>query len=87
MKRTFFAFLFAAQLLLTAASTQAQFYQPISTQNSVVGGDLNKTVTTVQDGNNPLNRFYMTKVVKPTSNQAVRAVMLLMPPLSSGFQT
>ena len=85
-KRTFFAFLFAAQVLLVAASTQAQPYQPINTQNSVVGGDLNKTVTTVQEGNNSLDHFEMTKVAKQTSNQAVRAVMLLLPPLGSGFQ-
>jgi len=85
-KRTFFAFLFAAQLLLVAASTQAQPFQPINTQNSVVGGDLNKTVTTVQEGTNSLDRFEMTKVAKQTSNQAVRAVMLLLPPLGSGFQ-
>lgn len=85
-KRTFFASLFAAQLLLVAASTQAQPYQTINTQNSVVGGDLNKTVTTVQEGNNSLDRFQMTKVVKQTSNQAVKAVMLLLPPLGSGFQ-
>ena len=85
MKRIFFAFLFAAQLLL-AASTQAQPYQVINTENSVVGGDLNKTVTTVQEGNNPLNSFRMTKLAKATSNQGVRAVMLLLPPLGSGFQ-
>lgn len=86
MKRTYFALFFAAQLLLITASTQAQPYQVINTQNSVVGGDLNKTVTIVQEGNNPLNRFTMTKVVKPTPNQAFRAVMLLLPPLGSGFQ-
>lgn len=85
-KRTLFALFLLAQLLLVTVVTQAQPYQIINTQNSVVGGDLNKTVTTVQEGNNPLNRFYMTKVVKPTSNQALKAVMLLLPPLGSGFQ-
>ena len=69
-KRTFFALFLLAQLLVVAAVTQAQPYQIINTENSVVGGDLNKTVTTIQEGNNPLNRFKMTKVVKPTSNQA-----------------
>lgn len=85
-RKTFFALLFAAQLLLIAASTQAQPYQVTNTENSVVGGDLNKTVTTVQEGNNPLNSFRMTKVAKPIPNQAVKAVMLLLPPLGSGFQ-
>ena len=81
-----FALLVAAQLLLVATSTEAHQYQSINTQNSVVGGDLNKTVTTVQDGTNSLDRFQMTKVAKQTSNQAVKAVMLLLPPLGSGFQ-
>ena len=85
-KRTFFAFLCTAQLLLVVVSAQAQPYQVVNTQNSVVGGDLNKTVTTVQEGTNTSDRFQMTKVVKPTANQAVRAVMLLLPPLGSGFQ-
>ena len=85
-KRTLFAFFFAAQLLLATTSTQAQQFQVINTQNSVVGGDLNKTVTTVQENNNSLDRFEMTKVEKQTANQAVRAVMLLLPPLGSGFQ-
>lgn len=75
-----------AQLLIVTAVTQAQPYQIVSTENSVVGGDLNKTVTTIQEGDNPLDRFKMTKVMKPTSNQAFRAVMLILPPLGSGFQ-
>ena len=78
--------MFAAQLLLVAASAQAQPYQVTNTQNSVLGGDLNKTVTTVQEGNNSLNSFRMTKVAKQNSNQGVKAVMLLLPPLGSGFQ-
>ncbi len=86
MKKTFFALLFAAQLLLVAASTEAQPYQVTNTENSVVGGDLNKTVTTVREGNNPLNSFRMTKLAKQNSDQAVKAVMLLLPPLGSGFQ-
>ena len=85
-KRTFFAIFLLAQLLVVTAVTQAQPSQIINTENSVVGGDLNKTVTTIQEGNNPLNRFKMTKVLKPTANQAFRAVMLILPPLGSGFQ-
>ena len=85
-KRTFFALFLLAQLLVVTAVSQAQPYQVINTENSVVGGDLNKTVTTIQEGNNSLNRFYMTKVVKPTSDEALKAVILLLPPLGSGFQ-
>lgn len=85
VKRTFFALFLLAQLLFAAVVTQAE-PQIVNIQNSVVGGDLNKTVSTVQDGEIPLNSFLMTKVAKPMSNQAVRAVMLLLPPLGSGFQ-
>ena len=85
-KRIFFALLVVAQLMVVASITNAQPYQVINTQNSVVGGDLNKTVTMVQEGNNTLDRFKMTKVVKPVSGEAIKAAILLMPPLGSGFQ-
>lgn len=86
VKRTLFALFLLAQLMLVTTVSQAQPYQVVNTENSIVGGDLNKTVTTVQEGDNPLNRFYMTKVVKPTPNEPLKAVMLLLPPLGSGFQ-
>lgn len=85
-KRAFFPLLIVAQLLFVASITNAQPYQVINTQNSVVGGDLSKTVTTVQEGNNSLDRFKMTKVVKPLPTEAIKAAILLMPPLGSGFQ-
>ena len=86
IKRSIFALFFATQLLLINIVAQAQPYQIVNTQNSVVGGDLSKTVTTVQEGNNSLDRFLMTEVVKPLPDQAIRGVILLMPPLGSGFQ-
>ena len=86
IKRSIFALFFAIQLLLVNIVAQAQPYQIINTQNSVVGGDLSKTVTTIQEGNNSLDRFLMTEVTKPLPNQAIRGVILLMPPLGSGFQ-
>ena len=85
-RRTLFAVFFAAQLLLIATAAHAQPYQIINTQNSIVGGDLNKTITTVQEGANPLNRFFMTRVVKPMPNHALKGVIVLLPPLGSGFQ-
>lgn len=84
VKRTFFAFFLVAQLFLVTAITLAQ--NIIHTENSTVGGDLNKTVSTVQVGNNPLNRFFMTQVVKPLPDQALKGAILLLPPLGSGFQ-
>ena len=86
LKRSVFALFFATQLLLITSNTQAQPYQIINTQSSVVGGDLNKTVTTIQEGNNSLDRFLMTEVSKPLPDQAIRGVVLLLPPLGSGFQ-
>lgn len=86
IKRSIFVLLFAIQLLIVNIVAQAQPYQIINTQNSVVGGDLSKTVTTVQEGNNSLDRFVMTEVVKPLPDQGIRGAILLMPPLGSGFQ-
>jgi hypothetical protein len=74
VKQTFFALFFAAQLLLVATSTQAHQYQSINTQNSVVGGDLNKTVTTVQDGTNSLDRFQMTKCARFCQRTAFQSI-------------
>jgi pimeloyl-ACP methyl ester carboxylesterase len=85
-KRTLFALLIVAQLLFAASNASAQPYQIINTQNSVVGGDLSKTVTTVQEGNNAMNRFFMSKVVKPLPGEALKAAVVLLPPLGSGFQ-
>ena len=86
-KRTRFALLIVAQLLFVASITNAQPYSTITTQNSVVGGDLNKTVTTIQEGPIALNRFTMTKVVKQLPDQPLKAVVLMLPPLGSGFQS
>jgi pimeloyl-ACP methyl ester carboxylesterase len=85
-KRTLYALLVAVQLLFVTSIANAQPYQIINTQNSVVGGNLNRTVTAVQEGNNPLNRFFMSKVVKPVPAQALKGAILLLPPLGSGFQ-
>ena len=85
-KYIFFALFIATQLLL-AANSQAQPYQTISTANSIVGDDLSRTVTTVQSGNNALNRFQMTEVRKAgPPAEALKGVILLLPPLGSGFQ-
>jgi pimeloyl-ACP methyl ester carboxylesterase len=78
---------FAVCLLTFMASVSyGQPYQNISTESSVVAGDLHKTVTTVQVGDNPLNRFLMTRVVKDIPAHALKGTILLLPPLGSGFQ-
>ena len=86
VRRTFFALFFAVQLLLISSIAHAQPYQTINTQSSVVGGDLSKTVTTIQEGNNALDRFLITEVKKPLPDPAYKGVLLLLPPLGSGFQ-
>ncbi len=42
---------------ITTQSTGAAIKLTAITQNSVAGGDLNKTVTTIQEGNNSLDAF------------------------------
>ncbi|HKQ53152.1 MAG TPA: hypothetical protein VJT74_12335 [Pyrinomonadaceae bacterium] len=73
-------------LLLCAGVARAQSYQIISTQSSSVANNLTRTVTTVQFGSNPLNRFLMTRVRKNIPDQALKGTILLLPPLGSGFQ-
>lgn len=85
-KRILFALFLVAQLFLIANVTHAQPYQVINTEDSVVGDDLNKTVTTIQVGDNPLNRFYMSRVQKAVPSNALKGILLLLPPLGSGFQ-
>ena len=87
IKRIFFALFISTQILLAAGISHAQPYQTISSESSIVGDDLNRTVTTVQDGGNSLNRFLITKVTKAgLPNEALQGVILLLPPLGSGFQ-
>lgn len=87
LKPSLFTLLVAAHILLAASISQAQPYQTISTESSLVGGDLSRTITTIQSGNNTLNRFQMTSVKKvDVPNNALKGVVLLLPPLGSGFQ-
>jgi pimeloyl-ACP methyl ester carboxylesterase len=86
LKRTFFALLLTTQILLAASAIQAQPYQTISTQNSIVGDNLSRTETTIQSGANQLDRFRMVEVVKAgLPNEALQGVVFLVPPLASGF--
>lgn len=74
-------------LLSCAPTAYAQTYQIVGTETSIVAGDLTKTVTTVQVGTNPLDRFLMTRVVKQdVPAHALKGAILLLPPLGSGFQ-
>jgi pimeloyl-ACP methyl ester carboxylesterase len=41
---------------------------------------------TVQEGNNPINRFLITRVEKPKPNHTLAGVFVVLPPLGSGFK-
>lgn len=87
LKRTLFALLVTTQILLIASSSHAQTYTTTNSETTIVAGDLSRTVTTIQSGPNPLNRFFMTTVKKAAPpNEALQGVVLLLPPLGSGFQ-
>lgn len=87
LKPTLFTLLVAAHILFAASISQAQPYQTISVENSIVAGDLSRTVTTIQSGDITLNRFQMTTVKKAdVPNNALQGVVFLLPPLGSGFQ-
>jgi pimeloyl-ACP methyl ester carboxylesterase len=73
-------------LITCAGSAHAETYQIVGTQTSALEGNLTKTVTTVQVGGNPLDRFLITRVVKDVPPGALKGTMLLLPPLGSGFQ-
>ena len=73
-------------LLFCAGVAQAQPYQIVGTSSSVVANNISKTVSTVQVGGNPLNRFLMTRVRKNIPDQDLKGAVVLLPPLASGFQ-
>ena len=85
-RRSFFGLIIATQLLLATNMANAQPYQVTNTQQTVVAGDLIRTEMTVQEGNLPLNRFFITTVEKPKPNETLKGVVILLPPLGSGFR-
>lgn len=86
MKQLFSGLCILALLFCAGDVTHAQTYQIINTVSSNVSNNVTKTVTTVQVGSNPLNRFLMTRVRKNIPNDELKATILLLPPLGSGFQ-
>ena len=86
MKQLFPRLCILALLFCAEDITHAQTYQVISTASSNVANNVTRTITTVQVGSNPLNRFLMTRVSKNIPNNALKGTILLLPPLGSGFQ-
>lgn len=85
MKKLFLSLCILA-LFCLGGVTHAQTFQIISTANSNLANNVIKTVTTVQVGSNPLNRFLITRVRKNISDDEMKKTILLLPPLGSGFQ-
>ena len=79
-----FVFSFAFHAL--AQAQQVPNYQIVGASSSTVANNVTRTVTTVQVGGNPLNRFLMTRVRKDIPDHALKGTVLLLPPLASGFQ-
>src|SRR5262245_31609108 len=71
---------------LLAGAASAQPYQIVHSETSTVTNNLTRTVSTVQAGGAPLNRFFMHRVTKNVPEVALRGAILLLPPLGSGFQ-
>ena len=86
MKQLFPGLFIFALLFCAGDVSHAQTYQIINTVSSNVANNVTKTVTIVQVGSNPLNRFLMTRVRKNIPNDDLKGTILLLPPLVSCFQ-
>jgi pimeloyl-ACP methyl ester carboxylesterase len=81
------AALACAAAALPAWAQASGDYQIIAAESAIVGHHLTRTAATVQVGSDPLNRFEMVRVVRaePPAH-AQRGTILLLPPISAGFQ-
>jgi len=77
-------FLLASSFFAIAASVQAEPYQVVDSQESRIG-TLMRTETVIQDGDDPLNRFTITRVVPDIPPAFLRGSLVLLPPLGSNF--
>ena len=86
VRRNVFPLFALGLLMLIPTATKAEDYTIIGSESSIVGDDLVRTVYTVQVGTTSLDQFRMTRVAKDVPNNALKGVIMLMPPLGSGFQ-
>ncbi len=61
-------------------------YRIVGAETTVVAHDLERTVTTVQSGHDPLDRFQMIHLSGGEPAWATRGTVFLLPPISSGFE-
>lgn len=61
-------------------------YDIIEVEQTIVGQNLERTVATVQVGDDPVNRFPMFRVRRAGHAHQSRGAILLVPPVSAGFE-
>jgi pimeloyl-ACP methyl ester carboxylesterase len=61
-------------------------YDVVGVERAIVGHNLERTVATVQVGDDPINRFPVFHVRKSGHGQGSRGAILLLPPISAGFE-
>ena len=85
MRHALFGLALAVSLVLAAPSpAAADEHHVIDTQVTRVGQFV-RTDWTVQAGSDPLNRFHVYRVAKDVPPEALRAALVLLPPLGNGF--
>ncbi len=60
-------------------------YRIVQTVTTGEGHNLTRTDSTVQVGDDPINRFHMVRVVKNLPEHAIKGTILLLPTISNGF--
>lgn len=79
----------ALPLALLAAPASAKHpspYRIVETTTTVPAPGLHRTLSVVQVGNNPVNRFQMVRVQGQGCHGPRRGAMLILPPVSNGFE-
>jgi pimeloyl-ACP methyl ester carboxylesterase len=89
--RSILSFTFAASAIataLTASSPASAYpeYQIVDSHTSSMGQGLTRTVTTVQVGDDPIDRFRMHRVTKAHGPASAKGTIFLLPPISIGFE-
>jgi pimeloyl-ACP methyl ester carboxylesterase len=61
-------------------------YRLVDSKTTMPTPDLQRTVTIVQAGSDPVNRFQMVRLAKRSWASGSRGTVFLLPPISSGFE-
>jgi pimeloyl-ACP methyl ester carboxylesterase len=90
-RRSVLSFTLAASTLagVLSASSPAHAdpeYRIIDSTTESMGQGLTRTVTTVQVGDDPIDRFRMHRLTNPGNPASVKGTIFLLPPISIGFE-